>query len=449
MPDIDANLARLESGAAFSEQERHILSLFLRASGAFSPAPTVRIVGGYVRDALLGIRSNDIDISVDGVPCEAYAEKLNEFAGGDHRLANFAANPERGKLLSTTRVKVVADNWIDICALQAPSRDASVVPTPATDARRRDFTVNALAFNVNTSKVEDFVSGIEDLKSGFLRTPIDPYETFSDDPLRILRCFRFALRFNFSIDPLIFEASARVARELGLVIARERIQTELCKLVESRNALGILDWIIDAGIFMALFDPRGDWQVSEPLAVARARVALGRSASPSTNLLALLAAVYFEAESITGAKIPKKYSIFDVILTKFQAMPVRVGQAVALLVSAAKRVPALMGDVSRLTVGKWLRMAGAAWSDVRCVLFDDGVLAFWDAVLMPFIDREALADVIAMKPLMHGTELAQAHGVTPGPILGQLTEALIEWQILHPGEGAAEYRRAIARSKPA
>jgi hypothetical protein len=70
-------------------------------------------------------------------------------------------------------------------------------------------------------------------------------------------------------------------------------------------------------------------------------------------------------------------------------------------------------------------------------------------VLLPFVDREALADVITMKPLLHGTELALAHGVAPGPVLGQLTEALIEWQILHPGEGADEYRRAITESKSA
>ncbi|MCP4483747.1 MAG: CCA tRNA nucleotidyltransferase [Flavobacteriaceae bacterium] len=70
--------------------------------------------------------------------------------------------------------------------------------TPKEDAFRRDFTVNSLFFNINTEKIEDFTSkGLEDMQNKIMRTPLDPYQTFIDDPLRILRGFRFASRLDF------------------------------------------------------------------------------------------------------------------------------------------------------------------------------------------------------------------------------------------------------------
>jgi tRNA nucleotidyltransferase (CCA-adding enzyme) len=73
--------------------------------------------------------------------------------------------------------------------------------TPLEDALRRDLTINALFYNINTGQVEDYTEhGIEDLKAGRIRTPLNPEQTFKDDPLRILRVFRFAARYNFSCD---------------------------------------------------------------------------------------------------------------------------------------------------------------------------------------------------------------------------------------------------------
>ncbi len=76
------------------------------------------------------------------------------------------------------------------------------------DASRRDITINALFYNIKSNKVEDFLgNGILDLKNSLIRTPIDPRITFNDDPLRILRVIRFAVRFQFQIDPLIEKVS--------------------------------------------------------------------------------------------------------------------------------------------------------------------------------------------------------------------------------------------------
>jgi tRNA nucleotidyltransferase (CCA-adding enzyme) len=262
-PDIDDNLVRFEKGDLFSETDKYIINLFLKTCTAFAPTPTiVRIVGGYVRDALLGLCSNDIDITVDGVPCYAFAEKLAELAGRGNSLSKIDAHPDQAKPISLARVEVIPGNWIDICNLQAPGYSSEGVATAVTDAQRRDLTINALAFNINTQKVEDWVNGIADLKGGIVMTPIDPAITFSCDPLAVLRTFRFALRFNFSIEPSIFAAAASVQNELGRVTARQRIKMELSKLMAVPNAAPVIQWILDAHVFLAIFDPKGEWNCS-------------------------------------------------------------------------------------------------------------------------------------------------------------------------------------------
>lgn len=102
--------------------------------------------------------------------------------------------------------------WVDLVNLRKEEyAEDSRIPvmefgTPEEDALRRDLTINALFYNINEDKVEDFTKmGIEDLKNGFIRTPLEPYTTFKDDPLRILRVFRFASRYSFKCDPEIIE----------------------------------------------------------------------------------------------------------------------------------------------------------------------------------------------------------------------------------------------------
>ncbi len=76
------------------------------------------------------------------------------------------------------------------------------------DAQRRDLTVNSLFYNLNTGQVEDYTGmGMSDLKQGIVRTPLDPHQTFIDDPLRVLRCIRFAAGYNFVATDGIFEAA--------------------------------------------------------------------------------------------------------------------------------------------------------------------------------------------------------------------------------------------------
>lgn len=123
------------------------------------------------------------------------------------------ANSDKSKHLETATIKV-GDVFIDLVNLRCEtySEDSRVpqveIGTPEQDAFRRDLTINSMFYNINTNTVEDFTGkGIQDLKDKVLRTPLDPLQTFLDDPLRLLRTVRFAQRFGFEIAPEITVAA--------------------------------------------------------------------------------------------------------------------------------------------------------------------------------------------------------------------------------------------------
>jgi hypothetical protein len=191
-----------------------------------------------VRDKLLGKDNHDIDIALDNVTGKQFAETVNEYLRSTgHRTSSVAviqANPEQSKHLETATTRVF-DMWIDFVNLRAEVYDpGSRIPrmtfgTAVQDAERRDFTVNALFYNVTTNEIEDMTgSGVDDLAAGLLRTPLDPHVTFLDDPLRVMRAVRFASRFGFHmVAPLRAAAqNPEVLAALRHKVSRERVGNE-------------------------------------------------------------------------------------------------------------------------------------------------------------------------------------------------------------------------------
>ncbi|KAG0277052.1 hypothetical protein BGZ95_006603 [Linnemannia exigua] len=205
----------------------------------------LRIAGGWVRDKLLGLTCHDLDIGIDTMMGYDFALLVNDYMeslGHEKRtIAKIATNPEKSKHLETATM-VVLGMPLDFVNLRSEVYDdASRIPseitfgTPSEDAYRRDFTINALLYNIHTRTVEDFTErGLEDLKHGLVRTPLEPFETFWQDPLRVMRCIRFAARFNFKI---VDEAKTaildpRVKQALKTKISKERIGAELDKMID-------------------------------------------------------------------------------------------------------------------------------------------------------------------------------------------------------------------------
>lgn len=228
----------------------------------------LRITGGWVRDKLLGQQSNDLDIAVNILSGRIFAENLLEYLlanpqyevnpSGFHTIEK---NPEKSKHLETATTKLYG-LFIDFVNLRNEEyTDDSRIPvvefgTPAEDAMRRDATLNALFYNIQEDKVEDLTHrGLQDLKDGILRTPLEPRKTFLDDPLRVLRLIRFASRFGFSLDEATFNAMKDEDVKVALLykISRERIGAEMAKTLESDPIKG-LSLLCDAGLIGLVFN---------------------------------------------------------------------------------------------------------------------------------------------------------------------------------------------------
>jgi poly(A) polymerase len=201
------------------------------------------MVGGCVRDELLGRSCHDVDVVVEG-PTDGALRLAVRFA----ELAS-APPPALFPRFGTAHVVVSADEFEFVSAraesYSPDSRKPDVRPaTLAEDVRRRDFTVNALLMRFD-GEVVDLTSGLRDLEARVLRTPVDPYQTFNDDPLRMLRAVRFAAQLDFELAPGLLEAM-RAMRERARPpqLSAERVRDELVKMLLSpapRRALELLD----------------------------------------------------------------------------------------------------------------------------------------------------------------------------------------------------------------
>ncbi|KAK3847036.1 MAG: hypothetical protein J3R72DRAFT_362985 [Linnemannia gamsii] len=205
----------------------------------------LRIAGGWVRDKLLGLSCHDLDVGLDTMMGYEFAVLVNEYMeslGQKKRtIAKIATNPEKSKHLETATM-VVLGMPLDFVNLRSEVYDdSSRIPseitfgTPKEDAERRDITINALFYNIHTHQVEDCTGmGLQDLQNGIIRTPLEAYETFWQDPLRVMRCIRFASRFQFAIAEDAKKAilDTRIKQALRSKISKERIGSELDKMID-------------------------------------------------------------------------------------------------------------------------------------------------------------------------------------------------------------------------
>ena len=226
------------------------------------------VVGGYVRDIFLERPSDDIDVVVVGSGI-AVAKELKRMLGHKAHLAVF-------KNFGTAQVKVLrkealgrrtlategtqergmwkeeCEKWMEVEFVGARKESYShdsrkpIVEdgTLEDDQNRRDFTINAMAICLNKSRFGELVdpfNGLADLEDGIIATPLEPGITFSDDPLRMMRCIRFATQLNFEIEPETFEALERMADRIKIV-SGERIEVELNKIMMAKHpSKGLVD----------------------------------------------------------------------------------------------------------------------------------------------------------------------------------------------------------------
>ena len=201
------------------------------------------IVGGPVRDALLGRVSNDVDLTTDAVP-QQILKLVDGWADSVWTVGiefGTVGLRKRGLQLEITTYRSEA------YSPKSRKPEVSYGTDIHDDLLRRDFTVNAMAVRLPSAEFVDPFGGLADLRDKVLRTPGRPEDSFNDDPLRIMRAVRFAAQLGFRLAPEVAEAARNMADRLSIVSA-ERVRDELTKLMLSSNPRRGIELMVDLGI---------------------------------------------------------------------------------------------------------------------------------------------------------------------------------------------------------
>lgn len=496
----------------------------------------LRFTGGWVRDKLLGVGSQDIDVAINkltgkhfgerileylqlpgnaakhgldakryGKPAEKPKDESNEKSNGksgggktekkakDRRAAQgmytILANPDKSKNLETASIPIMGID-LDLVNLRKEiynevSRNPEMTfGTAEEDATRRDATVNAMFYNLNTSQIEDFTGhGFEDMKAKILRTPLDPYKTFKDDPLRILRLIRFSSRLHFTIDPEAEKAMGDtvIQEALKIKISRERVGMELEKMLTGPDPCMALALIDRLGLYGTVFtDPTRELTYTpetEYFATAYtfvqslvqktnqdAPVVISETLlrNPEEQYLAWICttlmpwadaptvpnskplqrpfyAAYLVARE--GIKAPNK--ICDVIAASFKDGE-EIRQHVEKCYASSKRKDSVKSEDDAATrdgCGMAIRRWGPTWrSQVLFSLIYELVLGSvsrerifdsYATFLKQLIEFDVL-EAYTFKPLITGGELAKAMNTKPGPWMKDALDIVMAWQLRNP-----------------
>ncbi|KAI2619226.1 hypothetical protein GGR54DRAFT_630776 [Hypoxylon sp. NC1633] len=467
---------------------------FINESGSVAEPVVLRWAGGWVRDKLLGIASHDIDTAINVMTGEAFALKLCELCeqsdaiekhgitesdiGNLHKIAR---NPEKSKHLETTTIKLFGYD-VDFVNLRKEtytedSRNPQMeFGTAEEDALRRDATINALFYNLNTDKVEDFTTGLRDMEKKLVRTPLEPFKTFMDDPLRVLRLVRFASRLEFTIDEAAEKVmgDSRVLDALRLKISRERVGVEVEKMLKGNHPRRSLEYIDNLGLYHTIFTDPSNPDMATPN-ISRWRRAyecldsLRQNKTPGSIYDVLVrsdeAAYYawilaaicpwetvFERRYKGKGKPPPTLGTLAVregikapnklcdLVTAAHNYKTNI---VYLMLAVSEDIPFIAErDRFGMAIRQWDSKAGhwrlqilyallVEFMQAEDTTLDESNLADWQKFLDHLQELDVM-DAPSLKRLIDGTQLAKALNVKPGKWMAQALEVTIAWQLRHP-----------------
>ena len=471
---------KLTEEFALNETEKECFSIILNILKKYNLTSTIcRVAGGWVRDKLLGKESDDIDIALSDMKGSKLASLINEeLYPGKDKVGIIQQNAQKGKHLETATIKI-CNIWIDFVNLR--SEEENVIGTPLTDAERRDLSINSLFYNINEKKVEDWTNkGLNDLKNGIIETPIDAKITFKDDPLRILRMLRFALKYKFKISNNINNCIEYNIEEYrnnyNNTISAERIEKELFKIINLDNSSFAIAYLYEYNLLDVILQPN-KYNINN-------KYNFDNLFLSTTNLY------------ILGEYIYKEKKIFDIELNKdnfnkidfclllltlyFRNMQVKFGKENTTINKLILRetfktsndyikenqimnenfdeLNSIINNNSyeRLSIGKILRkihykniikilLASISYEYTNKANLTSIISEIDNNILQPIIDKyknfynyivkENMLYIDELKPLFSGQEIIKSLNMKPGKEIGKLLELLIEEQIKDPNFG--------------
>ena len=413
------------------------------------------IVGGYVRDKLLGRPHANPDVVVEGGDALALAHRFAELAG--------AQRPVTFERFGTAQV-TLPGRLVEFVTARAESyapdsRKPQVRPAKLEeDLRRRDFTINTLLMDLD-GQVEDRLGGRKDLEARVLRTPADPMVTFTDDPLRMLRAVRFAAQLGFTLAPELLPAMRRLkARLAPPVVSAERIADELRRMLTSERPKLALELLDEAELLEVILPElaacKGVAQSGYHTHDVFGHTLLAVQGTPP-DLLTRLAALFHDVGKPSTA-------------TPDGAFPGHEEAGARLAAGAMERLRFSQKEIEAVTrlVRLHLRPVyySSEWSDgaVRRLARDAGpqlgrlmALARADIGASAYPEPQKLDElqrrldaVMAerpsrLEPLITGEDVMRIRGIAPGPEVGRvkrrLEELVIDGEVAPTREAVTEY----------
>lgn len=415
----------------------------------------LHLVGGPVRDALLGRLGNDLDFCTDAHPdqtckiLEGWAETTWE-TGREFGTIGAA---RRGLRLEITTFR--AETYDRVSRNPEVRYGTSLVE----DLRRRDFTVNAMAISLPDHRFTDPHGGLADLAQRVLRTPSTPEESFADDPLRMLRAARFASQLRFRVDPPVRAAMTAMAGDLRRITA-ERIRDEFTKLLTGADPITGLRLLVDTGLAdqflpelpglrleidehaqhkdvyehtLTVVTNAMSYEEGEPDFILRMAALLHDIGKPATKAVSSEGRVSFHHHEVVGARMTR---------ARMKAMryPKDVTAAVAKLVALHLRFYGFgRGEWTDSAVRRYVTDAGDLLPRLHKLTRSDCTTRNRRKAAQLAADYDALEERIAriaeqenldrVRPDLDGNAIMELLGIPPGPVVGRAWQHLKELRL--------------------
>lgn len=467
-----------------------------------------------MRDKILGLETHDVDIALDTCTGTEFANLLKEYVTEFEKeacgkIGVIAANPSQSKHLETATMRLHGIE-VDFSNLRheqyaVDSRiPTTKVGTPVEDSYRRDFTLNALYYNLTTRQVEDWTKrGLHDLlKTRIVSTPLNAFSTFHDDPLRVLRAIRFTVRYQMRLSDDIQTAcrNVQIRTELLRKVSRERVGKELEGMLSGKHAdpQKALTLICDLGLGGSVFPlPQPDLHYHGSIGMKNMRLETYRHSTDSEqnqideawqeakqclSIIPMILAKDFH-QSKGQTELDSRIFFLATILLPFQRLEYTEKNKSRFIVESVLRegikfknkdvqsmttVAQNLEDMfqllqqtpdssieTRLQVGLLLRKARDLWVTVLCIAAICGTrshpnsdewlqkVAEWHAVV---VETFRLDKCWQEKPLFNGKELIKELALPTGPEVGMFISEQIRWTLRNPQgsrEDCLEYLRGF------
>ncbi|WP_405686240.1 CCA tRNA nucleotidyltransferase [Streptomyces sp. NBC_00057] len=470
--------ANEDSSRALTQVQHRAVSELLRVSPVaddlarrFQDAGfSLALVGGSVRDALLGRLGNDLDFTTDARP-EAVLKIVRPWADSVWEVGiafgTVGAQKDGYQIEVTTYRSEAYDRT-------SRKPEVSYGDSIEEDLVRRDFTVNAMAVALPQKDFIDPHGGLEDLAERVLRTPGTPEESFSDDPLRMLRAARFAAQLDFYVAPDVVTAMTEMAGRIEIVSA-ERVREELNKLLLSANPRKGLALLVDTGLAqqvlpelpalrlesdehhrhkdvyehsLTVLEQAIDLEEDGPDLVLRLAALLHDIGKPRTRRFEKDGHVSFHHHEVVGAKMVKK----RMATLKYSNDMVK---DVSKLVELHLRFHGYGdGEWTDSAVRRYVRDAGPLLERLHKLTRSDcttrnkrkaaALSRTYDGLEERIAQLQEQEELDAIRPDLDGNEIMKTLGVGPGPVIGKAYAFLLELRLEH---GPMEHDVAVEKLK--